>query len=315
MTDIVVAAFYHFTPFEDPAALREPLLAQLSAHDLKGSVLLAPEGVNGTLAGSRGGIDSALKILRALPNSMHLEHKESHAESMPFYRLKVRLKKEIVTMKVPGVDPLANVGTYVAPKDWNDLITDPGTIVIDARNEFEVQMGTFEGAINPGTVSFSDLPKWLEDHRAKLEDKKVAMFCTGGIRCEKATSFLKERGIDDVFHLKGGILQYLENIPEAESRWRGECFVFDKRVSVKHDLEIGDYDVCHACRWPVNAAGRASSNYVVGVSCDHCIDQRTDTQRVGYAARQSRMELAEEQGEMHVSETYEAVKKSTTFDG
>lgn len=314
MTDIIVAAFYHFTRFEDPDALREPLLAQLSAHNLKGTVLLAPEGFNGTLAGSRVGINSAIEVLRALPNSMQLEHKESHAESMPFYRLKVRLKKEIVTMKVPGVDPLAIVGTYVAPKDWNDLITDPETVVIDARNDFEVEIGTFEGAINPRTTSFSDLPQWLEKHHAELENKKVAMFCTGGIRCEKATSYLKERGIDDVFHLKGGILQYLENIPEAESRWRGECFVFDGRVSVKHDLEIGEYEQCYACRSPVSAAGRSSPNFVAGVSCDHCIDQRTDKQRASYSARRDQMKLAKERGELHVGVTYEAVKKSTAVD-
>ena len=314
MTDIVVAAFYHFTPFEDPAALRETLLAQLSAHDLKGTVLLAPEGVNGTLAGSRRAIDSALEILRGLPNSMHLEHKESHADSMPFYRLKIRLKKEIVAMKVPGVDPLANVGTYVAPEDWNNLIADPDTIVIDTRNNFEVEMGTFEGAINPRTASFSDLPKWLEEHHAEFEHKKIAMFCTGGIRCEKATSFLKERGIEDVFHLKGGILKYLENVPEAESAWRGECFVFDHRVSVKHDLELGEYELCHACRWPVSAAGRLSSHFVVGVSCDRCIDQRTDSQRERYATRQAQIKLAEKRGEMHVGATFEVVKESTAVD-
>ena len=236
MTDIVVASFYHFTRFEDPAALREPLLAQLSSYDLKGTVLLAPEGFNGTLAGSRRSVDSALEVLRTLPNSMTLEHKESHAETIPFYRLKVRLKKEIITMGVPSVDPSTKVGTYVAPKDWNDFITDPETIVIDARNKFEIQIGTFEGAINPKTNSFSEMPQWLDEHRSELENKKVAMFCTGGIRCEKATSYLKERGLESVFHLKGGILQYLECIPEAESRWRGECFVFDSRVSVKHDL-------------------------------------------------------------------------------
>jgi UPF0176 protein len=315
MTDIVVAAFYHFTPFEDTAGLRETLLAQLSAHDLKGTVLLAPEGVNGTLAGSRAGIDAALVALRALPNSMDLEHKESHAETMPFTRLKVRLKKEIVTMKVPGVDPAATVGTYVAPKDWNDLIADPDTIVIDTRNDFEVKMGSFEGAINPETTSFSDLPKWLEDHRAEWDGKKVAMFCTGGIRCEKATSFLKEKGVDDVFHLKGGILKYLENIPEAESRWSGECFVFDYRVSVKHGLEVGDYDVCHACRSPLTVAERESANYVAGVSCDHCIDQRTDKQRGGYAARVAQIERAKEKGELHLGTPHEAVKKSTALDG
>jgi len=314
MTDILVASFYHFTRFEDPAAMRAPLLAQLAAHDLKGTVLLAPEGFNGTLAGSRESVDSALEILRALPNSTALEHKESHAESMPFYRLKVRLKKEIVTMKVPGVDPSANVGTYVSPTDWNDFIADPETIVIDARNDFEVEIGTFEGAINPKTTSFSDLPQWLEDHRAEMENKKVAMFCTGGIRCEKATSYLKERGIEDVFHLKGGILQYLENIPETESRWRGECFVFDGRVSVKHDLEIGDYELCHACRSPVSAEGRTSANFVAGVSCDRCIDQRSDEQRTRYAARQVQIKLAEEQGKVHVGATYKAVKNPDGFD-
>ena len=315
MTDIVVAAFYHFTAFEDPAALREPLLARLAAHGLKGTVLLASEGVNGTLAGSRGGIDSGLEVLRALPNCMRMEHKESHAETMPFYRLKVRLKKEIVTMKVPDVDPSMRVGTYVAPEDWNALIADPETIVIDTRNDFEVEMGTFEGALNPGTASFSDLPEWLENHRAELEGKKVAMFCTGGIRCEKATSLLKGRGIEDVFHLKGGILKYLETIPEAESRWRGECFVFDNRVSVKHGLELGEHEVCHACRWPLDAAGRASPNYVVGVSCDHCIGERTDEQRERYATRQTQVELAEQRGEAHIGAKYETAKKLTVADG
>ena len=314
MKDIVVASFYHFTRFEDPAALREPLLAQLSSHDLRGTVLLAPEGFNGTLAGSQTGVYSALEVLRALPNSMALEHKESYAETMPFYRLKVRLKKEIVTMGVSGVDPSEKVGTYVAPKDWNDLITDHETIVIDARNDFEIQVGTFKGAINPKTNRFSELPQWLEEHRAELLNKKVAMFCTGGIRCEKATSYLKGRGVEDVFHLKGGILQYLENIPEAESRWHGECFVFDGRVSVKHDLKLGDYELCYACRSPVSAAGRMSDNFVAGVSCDHCIGQRSDEQRARYATRQVQIKRAEEQGKVHIGATFKTVKKSTAFD-
>jgi len=314
MTDIIVAAFYHFARFEDPAALRAPLLAQLSAHDLKGTVLLAPEGFNGTLAGSRVGVDSALEVLRALPNSTQLEHKESRADGMPFHRLKVRLKREIVAMKVPGVDPQANVGTYVAPEDWNDLITDPKTLVIDARNDFEVKIGTFEGAINPGTASFSELPQWFETHRAELETKKVAMFCTGGIRCEKATSYLKERGVDDVFHLKGGILQYLENVPEAESRWRGECFVFDDRVSVKHGLELGEYVQCQVCRSPVNAAGRSSTNFVAGISCDHCIDPRTDKQRARYAARRAQIKLAKAQSELPNGMIDEAAKNSPDCD-
>ena len=315
MTDIIVATFYHFTHFDNPVALRQPLLAELSAHGLKGTVLLAPEGFNGTLAGSRVAIDSALEVLRKLPNSVQLEHKEAQAETMPFHRLKVRPKKEIVTMKVPGVDPSAIVGTYVTPEDWNALITDPETIVIDARNDFEVQIGTFEGAINPETTSFSDLPKWLEKHRDDLEKRKVAMFCTGGIRCEKATSYLKERGINDVFHLKGGILQYLENIPEAESLWGGECFVFDGRVSVKHELEIGEYQLCHACRSPVDTPGRASANFIAGVSCDHCIGRRTDEQRRRYAERQNQIKLAKEKGKVHIGATYETLKKSATLEG
>ena len=314
MTDIIIATFYHFTRFDDPAALREPLLTQLSADDLKGTVLLAAEGFNGTLAGSRVGIDSALEVLRALTNSMQLEHKESHAKRMPFHRLKVLLKNEIVAMRVPGVDPLASVGTYVAPKDWNDLIADPETMVIDARNDFEVKIGTFEGAINPGTASFSDLPLWFEKHRAELETKKVAMFCTGGIRCEKATSYLKERGFDDVFHLKGGILQYLELIPEAESLWRGECFVFDDRVSVKHGLKLGEYEQCQVCRSPGNAAGRSSTNYVAGVSCDHCIDPSADKQRARYAARRAQIKLAKEQNEERLGKIDEAAKKSSDCD-
>ena len=245
---------------------------------------------------------------------MALEHKESYAETMPFYRLKVRLKKEIVTMGVSGVDPSEKVGTYVAPKGWNDLIADHETIVIDARNDFEIQVGTFEGAINPKTNRFSELPQWLEEHRAELLNKKVAMFCTGGIRCEKATSYLKGRGVEDVFHLKGGILQYLENIPEAESRWHGECFVFDGRVSVKHDLKLGDYELCYACRSPVSAAGRMSDNFVAGVSCDHCIGQRSDEQRARYATRQVQIKRAEEQGKVHIGATFKTVKKSTAFD-
>ncbi|WNJ99963.1 rhodanese-related sulfurtransferase [Thalassospiraceae bacterium LMO-JJ14] len=315
MTDIVVAAFYHFTRFDDPAGLCVPLRARLSDHGLKGTVLIAPEGVNGTLAGTRAGIDAALAALRALPGCCALEHKESYAEEMPFYRLKVRLKKEIVTMGVADIDPSSSVGTYVAPADWNDLICDPDTVVIDTRNDYEVGIGSFEGAINPQTASFRDFPGWLQEHRAELENKKVAMFCTGGIRCEKATSYLKAQGIDDVFHLKGGILKYLEEVPETESRWQGECFVFDYRVSVKHGLELGEHELCHACRRPVDPAGRASPNYVPGVSCDHCIDERTDEQRARYAARQAQVERAEERGEAHLGAIYRPLNKSSAESG
>lgn len=312
-TEIVVAAFYHFTGFEDPAALREPLLNKLQQHGLRGTVLLAGEGVNGTLAGSRAGIDAALAAVRALPGCAQLEHKESRADSMPFYRLKVRLKKEIVTMGVPDVDPKHIVGTYVTPGDWNELIADPDTVVVDTRNDYEVDIGTFKGAINPETASFRDFPRWLQEHRTELENKKVAMFCTGGIRCEKATAYLKSQGIEDVYHLKGGILKYLETVPEPESRWQGECFVFDYRVSVKHGLEPGDHDICHACRRPVDAAGRASPNYVPGVSCDRCHDERSDEQRARYAARQEQVELAEKRGEAHVGAVQMPVRKKAAL--
>ena len=312
MIDIVVATFYHFTHFNDPRALREPLFAELSASNLKGTVLLANEGVNGTLAGSRESINTAITALRALPNSAQLEYKESPAKSMPFYRLKVRLKREIVTMGVPGVDPLERVGTYVVPSDWNNLIADPETLVIDTRNNFEVEIGTFKGAINPQTSSFSNFPRWFEEHRAKFENKKVAMFCTGGIRCEKATSYLKGKGIDNVFHLKGGILQYLEDIPEALSLWRGECFVFDGRVSLNHALEQGEYKLCYACRRPVNAEDRLSPDFVAGVSCGHCLEQRSVKQRERYAARQAQIELLKERGMHHIGASYGDIKRSNS---
>ena len=315
MTDIIVATFYHFTSLEDPAALRGPLLARLTSHDLKGTVLLAPEGINGTLAGLRADIDAALADLRALPNAAQLEYKESRTACMPFYRLKVRLKREIITMGVPDIDPLTNVGTYVEPEDWNALIADPETIVIDARNDFEVDVGTFAGAVNPRTKSFRDLPQWLDKHHSELKNKKVAMFCTGGIRCEKATSYLKKQGIGNVFHLKGGILKYLEITPVVASRWQGECFVFDYRVSVKHGLKLGEYELCHACRRPINAADRLSSNFVTGVSCDGCIDQRSDEQRERYASRQIQMELAHKRGELHVGKPNGATKKPAAFRG
>ena len=309
MTDIIVSAFYHFTRFNDPSALREPLATALRAQGLRGTVLLAGEGVNGTIAGSRTGIDEAMGILRALPGCRALEHKESTAETMPFYRLKVRLKKEIVALGVPDIDPVREVGTYVDPVDWNALISDPDVIVIDTRNDYEVEIGSFENAVNPQTPTFRDFPKWFENHRGELESKKVAMFCTGGIRCEKATSFLKHHGVEDVYHLKGGILKYLETVPEAESRWQGECFVFDHRVAVGHGLEIGEHELCHACRRPLSKADRESPSYVPGVSCDHCIAERSEEQRQRYAERQSQVEMAEGRGEAHVGAEFSKAGK------
>lgn len=236
-----VAALYRFAPFDTPAALREPLLALCRAQEVKGTLLLAREGINGTIAGSRAGVAAAIDHIRALPGCAELDVKYSTAAAMPFQRMKVRLKKEIVTMKVPGIDPAREVGAYVAPADWNAVIDDPDTVVIDTRNDFEVDYGSFDGAVNPQTKSFGDFPGWWRDHAAEFAGKRIAMFCTGGIRCEKSTAFLKSEGVADVLHLKGGILAYLEQVPEAQSRWHGSCFVFDERISVGHALvEVGE---------------------------------------------------------------------------
>jgi len=236
-----VAALYRFAPFDDPATLRQPLLDLCAANGVKGTLLLAREGINGTIAGTADGIAAVIAHIRALPDCSDLDVKYSTAAAMPFQRLKVRLKKEIVTMKVPGVDPSRDVGRYIAPADWNAVIADPGTVVIDTRNGFEVEYGSFDGAIDPQTRSFGDFPGWWRDHAAEFAGKRIAMFCTGGIRCEKSTAFLRSEGVEDVVHLKGGILAYLEAVPEGESRWHGSCFVFDERVSVGHGLvEVGE---------------------------------------------------------------------------
>lgn len=236
-----VAALYRFAPFDDPAALREPLLALCQAQGVKGTLLLAREGINGTIAGSAAGVAAVIGHVRALPGCADLDVKYSTAAAVPFRRMKVRLKKEIVTMKVPGIDPAREAGAYVAPADWNAVVDDPGTVVIDTRNDFEVGYGSFDGAVNPHMKSFGDFPRWWRDHAAEFAGKRIAMFCTGGIRCEKSTAFLKREGVADVVHLKGGILAYLEQVPETESRWHGSCFVFDERVSVGHGLvEVGE---------------------------------------------------------------------------
>lgn len=300
MTQIVVSAFYHFTPLPQFAQLQNSIQECLASHDILGTVLLAPEGINGTIAGAREGIDSAMKFLRTLPGCEKLENKESFAPDMPFYRLKVRLKKEIVAMGVPAADPTQHVGTYVDAEDWNDLIADPNVVIIDTRNDYEVSIGSFAGATNPETRTFRDFPDWFHNHKEALDGKKVAMYCTGGIRCEKATSLLKLEGVEDVYHLKGGILKYLETVPEQDSKWIGECFVFDHRVSVGHALTPGTYDMCHACRRPITDEDKKSVHYVPGVSCDHCVDKSNDDQKRRYAQRQRQIELAEARGEPHI---------------
>ncbi|SLN29120.1 putative rhodanese-related sulfurtransferase [Pseudoruegeria aquimaris] len=295
-----VAALYHFTRFEDPAALKAPLQALCDAQGIKGTLLLAQEGINGTVAGSRAGIDALLAHVRSLPGCADLEHKESLSEEMPFIRMKVRLKKEIVTMGQPDVDPRAAVGRYVAPKEWNDLIRSEDVVVIDTRNDYEVAIGTFEGAVDPKTKTFGEFPAWWEANKDRFHNKRVAMFCTGGIRCEKSTNYLLGQGVEEVFHLKGGILKYLEEVPKEESLWSGECFVFDGRVSVGHGLVEGPHELCHACRRPITPEDMQRPDYEAGVSCRHCIDERSEADRARFRERQKQIMLAARRGARHV---------------
>jgi UPF0176 protein len=301
---IQVAALYRFACFSDPPALRGPLLDLCAAEGVKGTLLLATEGINGTIAGPPDGIGRVLAHIRTLPDCAGLEVKFSIAELMPFHRLKVRLKREIVTMGEP-VDPLGGGGTYVAPADWNALIDQPGTLVIDTRNDYEVRVGSFTGAIDPHTESFSDFPAWFRAHRDEFAAApRVAMFCTGGIRCEKATALLKAEGIEQVHHLKGGILKYLEEVPEADSRWHGECFVFDERVAVGHGLVPGSHELCRGCRMPISPAHRESPLYEEGVSCPACHGARDEQARAGYAERHRQAKLADARGQAHVGATH-----------
>ena len=309
----VVAALYRFTAMPDFEMYQAPLLEACLRAEVMGTILLAPEGINGTIAGSRDGIDSVLAHIKTLPGCAELEHKESYAEDPPFLRMKVRLKREIVAMGVPDIDPNEVVGTYVDPEDWNDLVQDPDTILIDTRNDYEVSIGTFEGAINPQTESFREFPIWVRENETLKPDAKVAMFCTGGIRCEKATAFLKQQGINQVYHLKGGILKYLETVPETESLWQGECFVFDQRVSVGHGLTLGSYDMCHACRHPIDEDEKRSETYIPGVSCPKCYDAKSADQRRRYEERQKQMQLAKQTGTRHLGQA-QSPKSKDGFD-
>ena len=288
-----VAAFYRFASLPDYADLRGPLAEIAEANDVRGTVLLAAEGVNGTIAGPEAGVRAVLAHLRSDPRLADLEHKTSHADAQPFRKLKVRLKNEIVTMGVPGLDPSASAGTYVPPEAWNDLISREDVVLIDARNDYETAIGTFEGATDPQTASFRDLPEWLEQHGPLAGKPPVAMFCTGGIRCEKSTALLRARGFREVYHLQGGILKYLEEVPEEDSLWRGECFVFDERVSVRHGLEPGRYAMCRACSDPVAPEDEASPLYEAGVSCPRCHARYTDADRARFRERQRQFERGE----------------------
>lgn len=296
----VVAAFYRFARFPDFESFRGPLHQLMLEQQVRGTLLLAAEGINGTIAGTRAGIDTILNWLRRDPRFAALMPKESYVDKNPFYRCKVKLKKEIVTMGVEAIDPNDIVGTYVEPAAWNKLLDDPEVLLLDTRNEYEVKIGTFENAVNPHTESFREFPDFVAKHLDSSKHKKVAMFCTGGIRCEKSTAYLKQQGFDQVYHLQGGILKYLEDVPKDQTRWQGECFVFDNRVTVNHDLEPGEYDQCHACRMPITEQDKLGEHYQKGVSCHHCYDKHSKAQIKRYAERERQMELARERGESHI---------------
>lgn len=309
MSKVVISALYHFVILEDYEDLRQPLLDLMLKNNIKGTLLLAREGINGTVAGSQESIDVLLAWLRSDSRLADVRQKVSYDDVMPFYRTRVKLKKEIVTMGVEGIDPTHVVGTYVKPENWNALISDPDVILIDTRNEYEVGIGTFKDAVNPSTDTFRQFPDFVKQKMDPTKHKKVAMFCTGGIRCEKSTAYLKEQGFDEVYHLQGGILKYLETVPEKESLWQGECFVFDNRVSVTHSLEKGRYDQCHACRLPISEEDKKSEHYIKGVSCHHCYDKQTDEQRRRFMQREKQVQLAKARGEEHIGSEVVAISQ------
>ncbi len=296
---IVVAALYKFVRLSGFEQLQQPLLDLMHANDVRGTLLLANEGINGTVSGPRAGVDTVLDWLKSDERLATLEHKESFHDEHPFLRTKVKLKKEIVTMGVEGIDPTRTVGTYLSPQEWNEIIADPDTVLIDTRNDYEVEVGTFKGAINPETRTFREFPEYVKQILDPQKHKKVAMFCTGGIRCEKSTAYLKEQGFDEVYHLKGGILKYLEEMPKEDSLWEGECFVFDERVTVDHDLNPGEFDQCHACRRPISDEDKRSAQFQLGVSCPKCFDESSPQQKQRFAERQKQIELARARGRQH----------------
>ena len=295
-----VAALYQFTRFPDPAALRAPLIDTCARAGVTGTILLAPEGINGTIAGTRDGIDAALAHIRSLPGCAGIEHKESTAAEAPFSRLKIRLKREIVTMNQPQVDPALGTGSYVDPADWNALIAQEDVAVIDTRNAYEVAIGSFDGAIDPGTERFGEFPAWWAANGHRFANKRIAMFCTGGIRCEKSTNFLRQQGVDEVYHLKGGILKYLEEVPEEQSLWHGACFVFDGRVSVGHGLAEGPHILCHACRRPLLPGDRDRPDYEEGVACHHCAASTSAADKARFRERQRQIALSKARGDTHL---------------
>lgn len=297
---VVVCAMYKFVRLENFEHLRTPLASTMEKFGVKGTLLLAQEGINGTVAGTREGIDGLLEWLNAEPRLNGIVCKESYTAELPFYRAKVKLKKEIVTMGVEGIDPTQVVGTYVKPADWNALIEDPDVVLVDTRNDYEVEIGTFKGALDPKTTTFREFPDYVKENLDPAKHKKVAMYCTGGIRCEKSTAYLKEQGFDEVYHLEGGILKYLEEVPAEESLWEGECFVFDSRVAVNHNLEKGQYDQCFACRMPITEPEKEHPHYQKGVSCHHCYGKHSAEQIKRFSEREKQNMLSKERGEEHI---------------
>jgi UPF0176 protein len=315
MPQIRVASLYQFAHFDDCPSVRQMLSGVCEKGGVRGTLILAPEGINGTIAGADDAVEEVIRRIRALSGCADMAVKDSHASEMPFHRMKVRIKKEIVTMGEPNVSPLHGVGEYVPPSEWNALIADPDTIVIDTRNSYEVEVGTFRNAINPATDSFRDFPAWFRENRASLAEgkaPKIAMFCTGGIRCEKATALLKSEGIDQVYHLQGGILKYLEEVPAEESLWQGECFVFDQRVCLTQGLKAGSFDICHGCRMPVAEGDKASPQYQAGVSCPACYATRNPKQRQRYIERHRQAQLAEQRGSRHIGQGQRQVESKSS---
>ncbi|MDP5032751.1 MAG: rhodanese-related sulfurtransferase [Paraglaciecola sp.] len=300
MSKFVVCALYKFVTLENYEALRLPLLSFMEERNIRGTLLLASEGINGTVSGTRQTIDELLAYLNSDPRLKPISFKESLDETQPFHRIKVKLKKEIVTMGVEGIDPLKTVGTYVQPSDWNALISDPEVLVIDTRNDYEIEIGTFTNAVNPNTESFREFPHYVKAHLDPAKNKKVAMFCTGGIRCEKSTAYLKEQGFAEVYHLEGGILKYLEEVPKEQSLWQGDCFVFDNRVAVNHDLEKSHYDQCYGCRLPITEEDKHSPQFEKGVSCPKCFGTHSEEQLARFREREKQVNLAKAREEEHL---------------
>lgn len=301
---VIVATMYRFAKLSDLEQLKQSLQSLCETNLLQGTLLIANEGINGTVAGSRQGIDALIEYLHQIPELADLQYKFSETDTQPFYRMKVRLKKEIVTMGVPGIDPHNQVGEYVSADDWSALISDPEVTVVDTRNKYECHLGTFTGAIDPQIDSFRDFPAWVADNLDPGENRKVALFCTGGIRCEKATAYLLKQGFKQVFHLQGGILKYLEEVPKQGSMWQGECFVFDNRVTVDHDLQPGNHEICFNCRMPISEGQKELPQYQKHVSCVHCHDDLSDERKDSLLERQKQVELAEARGQRHIGQQF-----------